>query len=99
MNLWSDEWYDKWVYLFQEDMTPSELIADDTWWRVKESWNRGIRLGEETLTDLLVFDFVRYISGNISSDKQANRKNRNLVPIWKSEFTLETIGLRRCVSL
>lgn len=38
---------------------PAELIAADTWERLKLSRELQTRLGEETLTDLLVLDFVR----------------------------------------
>ena len=41
-------------------MTFTEKIAEDTWWRIKQSWDLGVRLGEETLTDLLVLDFMRF---------------------------------------
>ena len=38
---------------------PAERIARDTWGRLKLSRELQTRLGEETLTDLLVLDFVR----------------------------------------
>lgn len=44
--------------------TPTEKIAEDTWWRVKWAWEWGVRLGEVTLTDLLVLDFVRFMPRN-----------------------------------
>ena len=40
-------------------MHPAERIAADTWERLKLSRGLKTRLGEETLTDLLVLDFVR----------------------------------------
>ena len=40
-------------------MTPAEKIAADTWERLKLSRDLRVRLGEETLTDLLALDFVR----------------------------------------
>ncbi len=40
-------------------MHPAERIAKDTWGRLKESRELRTRLGEETLTDFLVLDFVR----------------------------------------
>ena len=40
-------------------MTPSEKIAADTWERLKLSRDLKVRLGEETLTDLLALDFTR----------------------------------------
>ena len=45
-------------------MTFTEKIAEDIWWKVKQSWEWDVRLGEETLTDLLVLDFVRFKPGN-----------------------------------
>ena len=40
-------------------MHPAERIAVNTWGRLKQSRKLRTRLGEETLTDLLVLDFVR----------------------------------------
>ena len=42
-------------------MTPAEKIAEGTWERLKLSRGLKVRLGEETLTDLLAIDFVRSI--------------------------------------
>ena len=56
---WSDERLLRWLRVFIEK-TSTELIAEDTWRRVKESWDHGVRLGEETLTDLLILDFMRF---------------------------------------
>ena len=56
---WSDEQLLRWLRVFIEK-TPTELIAEDTWRTVKESWDHGVRLGEETLTDLLILDFMRF---------------------------------------
>ena len=42
-------------------MTPAEKIAADTWERLKLSRDLSVRLGEETLTDLLALDFVRFM--------------------------------------
>ena len=42
-------------------MHPAERIAADTWERLKLSRGLNVRLGEETLTDLLVLDFVRFM--------------------------------------
>ena len=39
-------------------MTFTKKIAEDIWWRIKQSWEWDVRLGEETLTDLLALDFV-----------------------------------------
>ena len=41
-------------------MTPAEKIADDTWHKLKEARNLTVRLGEETLTDLLILDLKRH---------------------------------------
>lgn len=40
-------------------MYPAEQIAVDTWERLKHSRDLQVRLGEETLTDLLALDFTR----------------------------------------
>ena len=56
---WSDEQLLRWLRVLMEK-TSTELIAEDTWQRVKESWDHGVRLGEETLTDLLILDFMRF---------------------------------------
>ena len=39
-------------------MTPAEQIAADTWRRLGQADLLGARLGEETLTDLLVLDIL-----------------------------------------
>ena len=44
-------------------MTPAEKIAADTWERLRLSRDLRVRLGEETLTDLLALDFVRSMKG------------------------------------
>ncbi len=41
-------------------MTPAKRISIDTWERIKQSWDYNVRLGEETLTDLLILDLARY---------------------------------------
>ena len=38
--------------------TTAERIAESTWHRIGKSWRLRTRLGEETLTDLLVLDFL-----------------------------------------
>lgn len=38
--------------------TVAERIAESTWNRLREARDLGVRLGEETLTDLLVLDFL-----------------------------------------
>ena len=44
-------------------MTPAEKIAHDTWERLSLSRDLRVRLGEETLTDLLALDFTRSMKG------------------------------------
>ena len=39
-------------------MTPAECIASDTWRRLGQADSLGARLGEETLTDLLILDML-----------------------------------------
>lgn len=43
-------------------MTPAERIADDTWHKLKEARELTVRLGEETLTDLLILDMRRHMA-------------------------------------
>ena len=42
------------------NMTFTELIAADTWWTLKLSRECNVRLGEETLTDRLVLNFMLF---------------------------------------
>lgn len=42
-------------------MTLTEQIAEDTWSMLKQSWEWKVRLGEETLTDLLILNFTRFM--------------------------------------
>jgi hypothetical protein len=39
--------------------TPAERISEDTWNRLKQAQELEVRLGEETLTDILSLDFAR----------------------------------------
>lgn len=39
-------------------MTPAAKISSDTWWRLARAHLLGARLGEETLTDLLVLEML-----------------------------------------
>ena len=39
--------------------TPAERISEDTWNRLKQAQEFDVRLGEETLTDILTLDFAR----------------------------------------
>ena len=41
-------------------MNLTERIAEDIWWMLKQSREWEVRLGEETLTDLLVLRFMRF---------------------------------------
>ena len=41
-------------------MTPAKRISADIWERIEQSWIHKVRLGEETLTDLLILDLARY---------------------------------------
>ena len=45
-------------------MTPAERIASDTWRRLGQADSLGARLGEETLTDLLILDMVPHQTTN-----------------------------------
>lgn len=40
-------------------MTPAAKISSDTWRRLTYAYRLGARLGEETMTDLLVLDMLR----------------------------------------
>lgn len=40
-------------------MNPSERISEDTWIRLQQSQTLDVRFGEETLTDILVLDFIK----------------------------------------
>lgn len=40
--------------------TPAEKIADDTWSRLEQARTFDVRLGEETLTDILILDLKRH---------------------------------------
>lgn len=40
-------------------MTPAEQVSEDVWNRLKQSRELVVRLGEETLTDILTLDFTR----------------------------------------
>ena len=63
-------------------MTPAEKIARDTWERIKLSCQVRVRLGEETLTDLLALDFVRLMEGRArlfqSTKKEESRQGTDL---------------------
>lgn len=44
--------------------TPAERISEDTWNRLKQAQEFEVRLGEETLTDILALDFARLVGPN-----------------------------------
>ncbi len=50
----------------QKNFTAAEKIAADTWDRIKYSREFNVRLGEETLTDLLTLDFKRFTPSHLS---------------------------------
>ena len=54
-------------------MTPAEKIAADTWERLKLSRDLRVRLGEETLTDLLALDFVRFMPNQFKLISKYNK--------------------------
>lgn len=43
-------------------MTPAEKIANDVWHRLEQAQTLTVRLGEETLSDLLILDLKRHES-------------------------------------
>ena len=45
-------------------MTPAAKIASDTWRRLSRAHHLGARLGEETLTDLLVLEMLQFQKSN-----------------------------------
>ncbi len=55
-------------------MHPAEQIAKDTWGRLKQSRELRTRLGEVTLTDLLVLDFVRFMDGRARLFQSTNKQ-------------------------
>ena len=62
-------------------MKPAERIAEATWERLRQARDVRVRLGEETLTDLLVLDFIRQM-GNTrlfqSTRAQESRRGTDL---------------------
>ncbi len=51
------------IRVLGDRVNPAEQIAEITWERIKQSRDVRVRLGEETLSDLLILDFVR-LMGN-----------------------------------
>ena len=45
-------------------MTPAAKIASDTWRRLSRAHHLGARLGEETLTDLLILEMLHFQKSN-----------------------------------
>ena len=60
-------------------MTLAERIASDTWHRLGQAHRLGARLGEETLTDLLVLDMLPHRRVNAFSILHPTRSQESLV--------------------
>ncbi len=60
-------------------MTPAERIASDTWRRLGQADLLGARLGEETLTDLLVLDMLPHRSMNAFSIHHPAKPQESLI--------------------
>ena len=60
-------------------MTPAERIASDTWRRLGQADLLGARLGEETLTDLLVLDMLPHRSTNAFSIHHPAKSQESLI--------------------
>ena len=58
----------------EDILTPAEQIAKDTWGRLKLARELPTRLGEVTLTDLLVLDFVRFMDGRARLFQSTNKQ-------------------------
>lgn len=67
-------------------MTPAARVASDTWNRLRRARSLGARLGEETLTDLLVLDMLPHGTSNgfgiKALDKQQEAKFGADLWIW-----------------
>ena len=67
-------------------MTPAARVASDTWNRLRRARSLGARLGEETLTDLLVLDMLPHGNSNgfgiKALDKQQEAKFGADLWIW-----------------
>ena len=59
-------------------MTPAERIASDTWRRLGQADLLGARLGEETLTDLLVLDMLPHRRMNAFSIHHPTKPQESL---------------------
>lgn len=60
-------------------MTPAERIASDTWRRLGQADLLGARLGEETLTDLLVLDMLPHQRTNAFSIHHPTKQKESLI--------------------
>ena len=60
-------------------MTPAERIASDTWHRLGKVKLLGARLGEETLTDLLVLDMLPHRRMNAFSIQHPTKSEESLI--------------------
>ena len=60
-------------------MTPAERIASDTWRRLGQADLFGARLGEETLTDLLVLDMLPHRDTNAFSIHHPAKLQESLI--------------------
>jgi len=60
-------------------MTPAERIASDIWRRLGQADLFGARLGEETLTDLLVLDMLPHRSVNAFTIHHPTRPQESLI--------------------
>ena len=60
-------------------MTPAERIASETWRRLGRADSLGARLGEETLTDLLVLDMLPHRRMNAFSIHHPTKPQESLV--------------------
>ena len=58
-------------------MTPAERIASDTWRRLGQADLLGARLGEETLTDLLVLDMLPHRRTNAFSIRHLTKQEES----------------------
>ena len=54
-------------------MTPAAQVSDDVWNRLKQSREFDVRLGEETLTDILTLDFTRLSGGHKVKIRQTEK--------------------------
>ncbi len=65
--------------LHSPPMTPAERIASHTWRRLQRAHLVGARLGEETLTDLLVLDMLPYQRMNTFSIRHPTKQQESRI--------------------